>query len=306
MRKLVYIVTTGRSGSTLLGRLLDADDRFLYVGEVAQAFRAFAERHACSCGRPVLECDLWSRVIAALRTHGIAEEHWAGLASATAAFHRHRNVAGLLGGSRSARAARRFEEYRTMHRPLLDAVFACAGERVVVDTSHYLTRALALSGMPGVEVSTIHLVRDGRGVAHSWTKTKRSLLTLDGEKSMPRTSAASAAFNWAYVHGWIEVAKSTGHRYRVVRLEDLVADPNTVLNQLAVDAGVAPPLRVSISGRTATLGPHHGLLGNPMRFVRGPIELVVDEEWRTALSPWQRLACTALEAPLLWRYGYVT
>lgn len=60
---VVYVCGYGRSGSTLLGRVLAADQRAVAVGEVTNMSSvAFLANSLCSCGRPYPTCAYWAEV----------------------------------------------------------------------------------------------------------------------------------------------------------------------------------------------------------------------------------------------------
>ena len=61
--KILYITGTGRSGSTLLNRLLDLHPRIFGVGEIFHLDAYYMHNDLCSCGQPVRECPIWSRVV---------------------------------------------------------------------------------------------------------------------------------------------------------------------------------------------------------------------------------------------------
>lgn len=65
--QIIYIAGYGRSGSTLLERILAAHAGVEGLGEVEHLTRA-RDLHAasCGCGRPLADCELWGPVIAAL------------------------------------------------------------------------------------------------------------------------------------------------------------------------------------------------------------------------------------------------
>jgi hypothetical protein len=91
-----------------------------------------------------------------------------------------------------------------------------------------------------------------------------------------------------------------------LRYEDLVADPQGSLGRLAAQAqrGVHHDLGF-LDGHRLTVGDNHMVDGNPVRFTRDAMALVVDDEWRRRLAPGERRATTAMTWPLLRRYGYV-
>src|SRR5215510_10620705 len=62
--KIIYVVGTGRSGSTLLGRILGEASGFVHVGEL-QFFwkRGIMGAGPCSCGLAIPNCDHWQSVL---------------------------------------------------------------------------------------------------------------------------------------------------------------------------------------------------------------------------------------------------
>ncbi len=93
-----------------------------------------------------------------------------------------------------------------------------------------------------------------------------------------------------------------------LRYEDLVADPRAAVAELA--AGLGLPLPTDgldhVEAHAVTLGPSHGLSGNPSRFRNGRIVLSPDEEWRRELPVRERRLVTATTLPWLLGYGYPT
>lgn len=61
--RVLYVCGYGRSGSTLLGRLLAAQEEGAAVGEAANlGSSSFLARSQCSCGQPFPDCAYWSDV----------------------------------------------------------------------------------------------------------------------------------------------------------------------------------------------------------------------------------------------------
>src|SRR4051794_38468775 len=60
---IVYIGGTGRSGSTLLARLLSGVPGVVAVGELRYVLdRGMTQDHLCGCGRPFRACPFWHDV----------------------------------------------------------------------------------------------------------------------------------------------------------------------------------------------------------------------------------------------------
>src|SRR5215471_2861256 len=60
---VIYIAGSGRSGSTMLERVLGEMPGFVNVGELIDLFR-HVERHGerCGCGEPFADCPFWASV----------------------------------------------------------------------------------------------------------------------------------------------------------------------------------------------------------------------------------------------------
>ena len=74
----VYIAGRGRSGSTLLELLLGAHPEIVALGEIEKLSLQFARDGTgtypgrCSCGKPPIECPIWSRVAEEIkRAYGV-------------------------------------------------------------------------------------------------------------------------------------------------------------------------------------------------------------------------------------------
>ena len=167
---VLYLGGAGRSGSTLLERMLGQLPDVVAVGEIVHLVRrGLLDDEDCGCGCPFSVCPFWTKV---------GEHAFGGLA------HRRR---GAALGSRPARRrpqprragprdrrvgafraalARHTERLGSLYR----AVAEVSGARVIVDSSKHVSTALVLRRTAGVDLHVVHLVRDSRGVAHSWTK----------------------------------------------------------------------------------------------------------------------------------------
>ena len=70
--KLVYVISLGFSGSTLLTLLLGSHKAIAKVGELSGPDpRIPREEHPCSCGETTLECPYWLRTQKRLSEKGL-------------------------------------------------------------------------------------------------------------------------------------------------------------------------------------------------------------------------------------------
>ena len=151
----------------------------------------------------------------------------------------------------------------------------------------------------------MHVVRDSRGVAYSWTKTVTRPETATGE-TMPRFGVGSSATQWLAHNLEMGLVRHRGAPVVRLRYEDLVDDAEGTVrlawSGLDLPGDGAVPM---IDKRTVELRPTHSVAGNPMRFRHGVSTLRPDLDWRSGMSAADRLVVTTLTLPLLRRFGYV-
>jgi hypothetical protein len=153
-------------------------------------------------------------------------------------------------------------------------------------------------------VRLLHLVRDPRGVAYSWTK--KVARPEAGGELMPRYRTSRTAGRWVTDNLGFELLARKVPSLRL-RYEDFLTTPGYWLAQIGrlVDLG---PERLDlghVSGHTVRLQtPMHSVAGNPMRFAGGELTLRLDDAWRDELGRRDRWLVTAATAPLLTTYGY--
>lgn len=132
----VFVIGVGRSGSTLLGRLLGNHTEVIDVGELMRLDQVVKDPTTkCSCGSLASECPSWNALI-----HGVPE--------------------------------RVRLNYKKWTPELLSKVRENTGKKVLVDVSK--TRGYRLAkGWREPDVGFILLIRDPRGIFRSHTTTGR-------------------------------------------------------------------------------------------------------------------------------------
>ena len=203
---VVYLGGFGRSGSTLVERMLGAADGWVNVGELVDLARSVAPAdELCGCGAPLLavpDVDAGRR----RRLQGLDR----GRAGPPGALHRaaarQRHLPGLLGSRRAPSAA--LVDLRTAYTRIYQAVAEVTGSRVVVDASKGPALGQALAGAPGIDLRMLNVVRDPRAVAWSWSRrVERPHATAGGEQ-MWRIPAHRSAAQWSALQ--LEMAAIAG------------------------------------------------------------------------------------------------
>ncbi|GAA4234530.1 hypothetical protein FHR32_001933 [Streptosporangium album] len=308
--RVVFVGGLGRSGTTLLERLLGEVPGIAPLGEVVHLWtRGVLADEACGCGRPFGSCPFWSKV--GERAFGGWSERLAHrmltLRQQVDRTRRIPTLAQLLTEEQAGTSAvwpspglTGLGEYVAAHRRLYDAAGEAAGCPIVIDSSKHASLAFCLAAA-GVDVHVVHVVRDPRAVAHSWGR--RVARPEDG-RPMTRWSPARTSMHWLAQNLSLELLARRGVSVTRVRYEDLLEAPAGTLRRLVARIGLRPRLDF-LAGSEAELSMAHTASGNPVRFTVGRIGLIPDDGWRTAASARHQRLVTALTWPLMNKYGYL-
>jgi hypothetical protein len=305
--RVLYIGGCGRSGSTLLDRMLGELPRFVSTGEVRFIWqRGLLENQLCGCGTPFRECPFWQSV---------GEEAFGGwdtldaqdLVALDRALDRHRYIPLLVAPRLSRGFEKRLARYVEVLGRLYGAIDRVSGGACIIDSTKDPPFAFLLKRVPGLELRIVHLVRDSRGVAFSWTKNVRKPEDVEVARFMNTYHPVEMGLRWVVYNTCFHVLGRLGIPRMMTRYEEVVSSPRRELQRVVSLLGdeVGEESFGFLNGRGVELGVHHTISGNPMRFQRGTISLTVDEEWKTRLKPAHRRLVSIFTFPLLLGYGYL-
>jgi hypothetical protein len=304
---VIYIAGSGRSGSTLLERVLGDMPGAVNVGELIDLVRRTAPRgELCGCGQAFDGCPFWvgvgQRAFDGWQTDRLAAIH-----RLQTRVARQRHLPRLLAMPLAGRGFRDdVAAYGASYLALYQAIASQAGARYVIDASKWPAQALALS-RAGLDIRVIHLVRDVRGVAHSLSKQDVARPHAVGATDhMLSHVPVEAAARWVGIQAETELLRRCGLRVTRMRYEDFIGQPRPTVSAALADLGLSPgPSDLAhVADGQVVLASSHGLSGNPTRFSSGEITLHADEAWRKQMPRRDRVAVTALGLPLLLRYGW--
>lgn len=305
--RVLYIGGCGRSGSTLLDRMLGELPGFVSTGEVRFIWeRGLVENRLCGCGEPFRECPFW---------HSVGEEAFGGwdaldandMVALDRAVNRHRYLPLLVAPRLSRSFQKRLERYVEILGRLYAAIDRVSGGACIVDSTKDPPFAFLLRRVPTLDLRIVHLVRDSRGVAFSWTKKVRRPEDGDVPRFMHTYHPVDMGCRWVVYNACFHLLGRLGVPGLMMRYEEVVASPRREIERATALVGekIGDNSLDFLNGRQVELGVHHTISGNPMRFQRGAIELALDEEWRSRLSPVHRRMVSVFTFPLLLRYGYL-
>jgi hypothetical protein len=298
--KVLYIAGSLRSGSTLMGKLLGQVEGLLSVGEVASIWKAgFMENLLCGCGKAFRECDFWRRVIDNSFGSSLDDiESLNALIELQKPMTRIRKLPFLKHG----RLRRNFEQFASENLyPLYLALKKVGGGKMVVDSSKVPAYLYILSKCDFIDLRVLHLIRDSRAVAYSWTRKK--LRPEIGKKAeyMRRYSSFKSSRKWMS-HNIMPLLVKRGigdDRYIAVRYEDMMRDPRETVRRVLEFVGVESDLSFFADDFTAKVGTVHSVLGNPIVFDTGEVKIRYDDEWKGKLSPSGKAVSMFMTYPLM-------
>ncbi|GAB2539700.1 sulfotransferase [Nocardia heshunensis] len=296
--KVLSIIGWCRNGSTILGNILNEIPGVFHVGELHFLWKNAAGRgvnELCGCGDKLVDCPLWSTILPVGRPAGTTlEAHADMVIRHQLGYVRTRHTWQVLGrGLRNG-------EIRE-HAELLTGVYRAVAERtdsrVIVDTSKMPGEAALLEYMEGITPYYVHLVRDPRAVAQSWSKPKEYVYAMGPAKS----TGYWTGFNLAS-HA---IARRYPQRSMFLRYEDFIADPAATVDDLLRWCELDPAAN-PMTDRAVELHANHTVTGNPDRFNTGVTVIrPTDDTWRKALPSSSKWTAELLSWPLSLRYGYL-
>jgi hypothetical protein len=308
---VLLVLASARSGTTLLGALLDLHPGVTFVGELNRR-RGWLERSGtCSCGLTYADCPFWAPLAA--QPSFDPEAGLGGAADRRATAPEIRDLQASV--RRPAAVLRALLGWPTtgQHRyvayveQLYRDIAASSDAPVIVDTSkENLVDVLLFGSIGSLPFEVVHLHRDPRGVVASRLRGARRR----SEQGQARHAVAARigvpivvrdTLAWDRVNGLgLLLARRLGAR--VVRLpyEDLVADSRGSVAGLLGGVGldVADLPDAWSAPDLVDFPTNHSMAGNRTRHTRGPTPLVADTRWRDDLHPALRIVVDVLTAPI--------
>jgi len=303
---LVYVAGPSRSGSTLLDLILGQILGVVSTGELRYVWtRGLLANEPCGCGRTFLECPFW---------RAVGEEAFGGwhnlnlreVVELEQEVVRLRHLPWLFASRLRPGFHEKLVTYATYMERLYLAVAKVSGRSVVVDSSKSPSPMLLLRWMSRVNPRVVHLVRDSRGVAFSWTK---HMLRLPGSDThMVRYPTVRGALGWVFLTLPAHLAGLVGIPRQLIRYESLLESPREEVERILafLDLKVDDEALAFLDRRSIELGVNHTVSGNPVRFRRGQIPLRLDSEWQTSMRTMDRTVVSLITWPLQALYGYTS
>lgn len=223
--RIIYLLGLGHSGTTLLGRLLNAHSRVIATGGTKNIPLFVSGRKSCTCGATGPdECGYWFRVEEALEKRDLT------LSQLNFGYEDQRNLD------------------TSKLRAYFESVLEASGAEVIVDTSRRRTYFSKLEQVPGVELIPVHIFKDPRA---QYSSNKRKGIGL-----------LRSAWNYNLRGKRVRGMEPRGAAVLHVPYENLCRNPQQELSRIMEAAGLSfEEQQVSAFGEQET----HILGGNRQR-----------------------------------------
>ena len=252
MPGILYVMGTARSGSTILEILLSKGAGCFGAGEITSLIQdGFVENKDCSCGNRCKNCPVWGKVLGAIGNVDFHE--WAAIQKK---MDWHDGFLRQLSGMTSGQDE---PLYRLRNQDLLRHVGEVTGASVVVDSSKYAGRALALKRMGDVDLKVICLTRSPEGLMTSFRKANR-------DEQRPKSPLAALLYYVITLFSLRTAVMLLGkENVFMLRYEDMVSDPRGTLADIVEWSGIdfSESMRMLEAGQAFEVG--HVVTGNRLR-----------------------------------------
>lgn len=250
--KIIAIVGTDRSGSTLLDKIISSNKGMFSVGEVHRYPYYLSENHECTCGRPFHDCEFWKSVLKQLKGNAFRPE-------LTAILGWRRRTGILLGilacGKEYTR--KKFREYAIANATLLDAVRRESGANYIVDSSKDMTRIYLLHVSGLFDIYPIYITREVQDYALS---LRTPQMKLDPHRE---TGPQKALLRWTFRNAETSfLLKACFPKFVQISYGRFVNSPLKAIHGISKELGVRFDFDPDLVQKTE----YHFLGGNFMKF----------------------------------------
>lgn len=265
--RILYIAGYSRCGSTIMDMLLSASKDAISTGELTYLLDDAANpKRICTCGAPYMSCKNFSA--------------WVGTRPKAEAdlIRRIESRSGLRTLMDGKVPTGESEAYRTYATSLFAHLQEVSGANVIVDSSKTAKdatgRPLALWRLAGLDVRVLHLTRDPRATIRSYLD-KGSNWVLEGHRSTKPLESWRPILGWSLANRLArQIGREVGeNRYLHIRLEDVLQNPETMLEQIGTFAGID---MTNVANRVVAGAPFladHNVGGNRARLKPQKIDL---------------------------------
>jgi hypothetical protein len=239
LKKIIYIVGTGRSGSTLLCKTLGSHDDAFAISELQYLKNQMQKNRLCSCEKRYPDCPFWTEILSRFPGEGIPSFNME-----IDGKRYIKKIKTIYGGDKAENLLFKQEEVDNSIKAYRE-IFDLSGKDIIIDSGKNVYRALVLSRYvrkEGWETAFIFLIRDGRSVINSYMKTEGKIKLKNGVESQNYPAETFLRSMW----GWLKINvrnrrifnSTMKNGYYHLRYEDFVKDPQETVKDICDFVGM--------------------------------------------------------------------
>ncbi len=306
---LIYIVSIGHSGSTLLESILGAHSQVTTSGEIQiWPHEIQHDTMPCACGKAISECEFWSELKVRVnpleqpypQINLFREKHNAGHTIRLSEIGKFRNK------TNSRKQLLDIQQYAlnnlAIYREFCHLMEEKNGKQIkwIVDSSKDPYRLLWLVKSDLFNIKVLHVIKNPRAFVYSMLKR---IPKEDKTKIHSQIyESARQSFKWSfenYLASLIANNFLSAHEYRLVRYETMASKPEVFFVDLFEFLDIDFEQEALTDFRKKAM---HTIAGNPMRYRKDGIKL--DEAWKKDLQSYNAFVADVMSFTTKSRYGY--
>ena len=302
MVKVLFVGGTGRTGSTILDKVLGSSPSWFSGGELAFFWdKGMVQGGLCSCGKAVSDCEIWRASIdLAFKDQGIDPQKMVAQRKTFWSIH----LPMLAFKRLTSRKLDNLGDFPANVETLYEAVSQVTHCQVIVDSSKESHYSFILRERTNLDIYFLHLVRDPRAVGYSWSK-KKSELGFQNKSLMERRGVLKTTiYYWVSNLAAIWIWRNESERYKILRYEDFADDPQLVIESISDFVHEPIGLEQFSDGNKFKIKPPHLAWGNPNRFSNQDLQVSPDMDWVSRQAHPRSLILAVLNWPVARIFGY--
>jgi hypothetical protein len=223
--RIIYITGQAYSGSTFLCALLGMHPQAEPVSELSKwTTHYYKFNRYCSCGKKSIECSFWKDVENDWLTKNVSLKRYIELQN----LYEHINNPFLFGRQIHNKVS--FLEYQNLTEALFYSLVKVSNKNIIIDSSKRPGRGFALSNMNGLDVSIIHLVRNGYRYLESSLQRGRRISIKDPNLLY---ETFHLGLSWSMTNFMAEkITKNNKYPSLRIKYEDLIDHPIETLDRI--------------------------------------------------------------------------
>ncbi len=298
--KVAFFTGIWRSGSTILGRIMETSNQAIFIGEIREFWvKGAKEKSICSCGKKFQECPFWSKITEEY-LKSFPGETLEEISKKIVEFENRSNYFRLrkyLKNKNDLELKKSLDNYLSHYEKIYETISKITGKKIILDTSRLPRILLALSFSDDIDLYPIYMIRDPRGIINS-------LIQKDIRHSVKnRRNAFMHMLVWNSKNLFnLDLVKKLNNLNSIyISYEKFTENPERTIEKINKVLNLNLKLEKSDGQFYVNLEPSHIFAANRTRFHTGKTFIIEDTKWKEDLS-WPSKLLILLGSYPLYKY----